>query len=127
LFQLTALLVNTNGTRDEVVKMFIGELLLQDSSVCTRGEFDSAFTLAGGSTQFLTARTVGFTVSNGASGIMRGFDHGNLIKTAKPLNCKYYELQERQLDDIEREIDSCYRHESLEPLPKVIIDNLQER
>jgi hypothetical protein len=47
LFQLVALLVHTNGTGDDIVKMSIGELFRHRSSVCSgRKFFDNPHTFA---------------------------------------------------------------------------------
>jgi hypothetical protein len=84
----------------------MSELFLQESPVVvgsiardTRGSF-----------KFLAARVVGSTVSNGDQSITRGFNYGNdkarnLIKVTKQLIVfKYCELQDRQLDDIEKRL-----------------------
>jgi hypothetical protein len=98
---------------------FIGELFLLDSSVCGRKKFDSPFTFARdprGAFNFLTARSVGSPVSNGAPAIDRASSmlgmiwHINLTKIAMQLIVfKYCERQDRQLADIEKDIGSCYR------------------
>jgi hypothetical protein len=90
-------------------------------------KFDRLFTFAHGAFNFLTAGLVGSTASREAPGITRGFNYRNdkahnLIKIAKQLIVvKYYQLQDLQLDDIAKEIGSCYQHGSLEPLPVSII------
>jgi hypothetical protein len=134
LFQLTALLVNTNGTGDDIVKQSIGELFMhQSSALGVVGNFDNPFTFARdpqGAFSFLTARGVGSTVLIGEQGISKGFNYGNekaknLIKIAKQLIVfKYCELHDRQLHDVEEEIGSCYHHGSRQPLPASIIDKV---
>jgi hypothetical protein len=130
LFQLTALLVNTNGTGDDVVKRSIGELFRHESLILSGEKFDNPFTFARdplGAFTFLTARAAGAATSNGAAaGISRGFNYGNnkahnLIKIAKQLIVfKYCELHNRRLDDVVKEIGMSYRHGSLLPLPESI-------
>jgi hypothetical protein len=130
LFQLTALLVNTNGTGDEVVKKSIGELFRHVSSIRAGEKFDNPFTFAGdpcGAFSFLTARAA-LNAGSGAPGITRGFNYGNnkahnLIKIAKQLIVfKYCKLQDCKLDDIVKEIGTPYEHGSLLPLPEYIMD-----
>jgi hypothetical protein len=54
-----------------------------------------------------------------------GMVRHNLVKIVKQLIVfKYCESQDRQLDDIEKGIGSCYRHGPLEPLLESIIDNV---
>jgi hypothetical protein len=135
LFQLTALLVNTSGTGDEVVKQSISELFRHTSSVCG-GKFDNPFTFArdpGGAFTFLNARAKGSTtVSHGAPGISHGFNFGttkalNLIKIAKQLILyKYCDLEDLHFHDIVKEIGSCYDYDPPLPLPDYIINKVPD-
>jgi hypothetical protein len=135
LFQLTALLVSTNGTGDEVVKKSIGELFMHVSSVCAGKKFDNPFTFALDPLEaflFLTARARGSAVSSVSSGITCGLNYGNtkahnLIKIAKQLIVfKYCQLQHRNLHDVVEDIGECYTHGSLLPLPAYIVDNVPD-
>jgi hypothetical protein len=97
LFQPTALLANTNGTIDDVVKRSIlEELFRHESSVLSGEKFDNPFPFAQHplrASTFLTARAVGVTPLNagiGAAGISRGINYGNnkarkVVKLAKQL------------------------------------------